>query len=268
VRAPAPLPLPPPPQQQLEKRLAESRFSLSSGTKLLAVNFPHNPTGCTLTLEEWSALLALARACGCIVFSDEVYRGTSHSEPYELPPACLLYERAISLGALSKAHGLAGLRVGWLISRDNTLLAPLRLAKDFTTICGSAPSEVLALTALRASAAILPANRQLLASNVELVAQFMDKWDDLFEFSRPTAGPVCWPRLISGESADSFTARVLVGCAVLLLPSSVYDFPMEGEEGTCLRLGFGRADCGEVLAVLDAWLADGNALPPACNDGA
>ena len=127
-------------------------------------------------------------------------------------------------------------------------------AKDFTTICGSAPSEILALIALRSSTHILEKNRRLLASNLKAVAQFMAKWRALFEWSRPAGGSVCWPRLLSAEPVDAFCLRVLSGCGVLLLPSTCYDHGLDGEQAARFRLGFGREDCMQVLAVLEAWL--------------
>ena len=180
----------------------------------------------------------------------------------ELPPAAVLYERAVSLGALSKAHGLAGLRAGWLVTRDAELYSAMQEAKDFTTICACAPGEILALIALRASERILEKNRRLLAANLEPVAAFMAKWAALFEWSRPTGGSVCWPRLRGTEASDAFCLRVLRGCGVLLLPSTCYDHCAEGEQAARFRLGFGREDCVSVLAVLDAWLEGGGATAP------
>lgn len=236
---------------------------VSSKTRMIHVNFPQNPTGCCPTRAEWAEIVEVARASNAILFSDEVYRGLKPDPADELPPAADLYERAISLGALSKAHGLAGLRAGWLVTRDADLYSTLQEGKDFTTICACAPGEILALIALRASERILEKNRRLLSSNLELVAVFMAKWAAVFEWPRPAAGSVCWPRLRSAEPVDAFCLRVLRGCGVLLLPSTCYDHGIEGEEAARFRLGFGRTDCGAVLAVLDGWLTSGGATAPA-----
>src|SRR5579859_6548677 len=94
-------------------------------------------------------VVALAQAHGIVLFSDEVYRELEHDPQSRLPAACDLDERAISLGSISKSYGLPGLRLGWLVTRDAALREAIMALKDYTTICSSAPSEVLTAVALR-----------------------------------------------------------------------------------------------------------------------
>ncbi len=123
--------------------------------KLVVVNFPHNPTGQLLSLEEWKLLIKTCADSDCYLFSDEMYRGLELEADTKLPAACDVYDKAISLSGVSKTHGLPGLRIGWISSRaavsegDGSVTAyvrPLqeriRELKDYTTICCSAPSEV------------------------------------------------------------------------------------------------------------------------------
>ena len=166
-------------------------------TKLVVVNFPHNPTGALPSRRDWDAIVAAVRACpgpdgnGPYLFSDEMYRGLELEPGLRLPSAPHSYpRRGIALCGVSKALSLPGLRVGWLVSRADappgatakadagdgdgdgngppprSLLAAVGALKDYTTICGSAPSEVLALMALRARGAILARNRALCAANL------------------------------------------------------------------------------------------------------
>ena len=237
--------------------VSDLRALLTPETAMLLVNFPHNPTGCTPTTTEWAEIVALARQSGAILFSDEVYRTLWSAPGHHCVAATCLYERAITLGALSKAHGLAGLRAGWLVTRDAAIMEKLCSMKDFTTICGSAPSEVLALMALRASDAILEKSRALVAANLALANAFFERWAHLFEWPTPQGGTVGFPRLLRGESAQHFCMRVLRGCGVLFLPSDVYDYGLEGEEpggGERFRFGFGRADFPAVLSRFEAFL--------------
>ena len=118
-------------------------------TRLIYVNSPHNPTGTQLTGATQAAIVALARERGIVLFSDEVYRGLEHDPTTRLPQAADLYHRALSLGAPSKALGLPGLRLGWLVSRDPVLHRAIVDLKLYTTICSSAPSEFLTELALR-----------------------------------------------------------------------------------------------------------------------
>jgi aspartate/methionine/tyrosine aminotransferase len=90
-------------------------------TRLLYLNQPHNPTGTLMARPVLEHVIELARAHGLVVFSDEVYRELEHDPAGRLPPACDLYERAVSLGSISKSYGLPGLRIGWIATRDSVL---------------------------------------------------------------------------------------------------------------------------------------------------
>ena len=94
--------------------LDELERLLRERTRLIYINSPHNPTGTQMTRASYDHVLELAAEHSAIVFSDEVYRGLEHEPADRLPAACDAYERAISLGTVSKAHGLPGLRLGWL----------------------------------------------------------------------------------------------------------------------------------------------------------
>jgi aspartate/methionine/tyrosine aminotransferase len=140
--------------------------SLSARTRLLVVNFPHNPTGFLPSRAKWEAIVGLACRRGLYLLGDEMYRFLEHDPAARLPAACDLYEKGVSLSGLSKAFGLAGLRLGWLAARDAGLLARCQVLKDYTTICHSAPSEVLAIIALRAREVILARNREIVSVNL------------------------------------------------------------------------------------------------------
>ena len=106
------------------------------------VNFPHNPTGATLTLPQWQQLCSLCSKHGAYLFSDEMYRGLEHRDAAALPTAADSYERGISLCGMSKALSMPGSRIGWIATQDSQLLTRIMQLKDYTTICNSAPSEV------------------------------------------------------------------------------------------------------------------------------
>jgi aspartate/methionine/tyrosine aminotransferase len=128
--------------------------------------------------------------------------------------------------------------------------------KDYTTICSSAPSELLALMGLRSRETILPRNRRRVIDNQEAAAAFFARHESGLAWIPPQAGTVCFPRLVSGPggagsatSSEAFCARLLRDTGVLLLPSTVYDY---GDEH--FRLGLGRDDFQTGLCVLDAYL--------------
>jgi aspartate/methionine/tyrosine aminotransferase len=201
---------------------------------------------------------AVARS-GAWLFSDEMYRLVEPAPALRLPAGVDVYERAVSLAGMSKAFGLAGLRIGWVAARDAAALARMTALKDYTTICSSAPSEVLALMGLEAGESIVAANLARIGRNRVTAVEFFARHQDLFDWAPPQAGTVCFPRLLAGGShaqpggAEAFCDRVLQRTGALLLPSTVY-----GYEDAHFRLGLGRDDFGEGLGVLDAYLAAGS----------
>ncbi|HEX8724325.1 MAG TPA: aminotransferase class I/II-fold pyridoxal phosphate-dependent enzyme [Gemmatimonadaceae bacterium] len=218
---------------------------LRPATRVLVVNSPHNPTGHHFDRERFDAIVAFARRHGLVLLFDEVYRGLEYSAGDRLPAACDAYERGVSLGVMSKAYGLPGLRIGWLASRDGALLSAAAAVKDYTTICSSAPSELLATAALATGETILERNRGIVRSNLARLRDFFARREELLRWTPPRAGSVIFPTLRRGDP-DAFCADVLARAGVLLLPGTVFD-PDSRE----VRLGFGRRNMPEALARLD-----------------
>jgi aspartate/methionine/tyrosine aminotransferase len=225
------------------------RFSLAAlerliknETRLVVVNFPHNPTGALPTRDELTALVELVEGCGARLFSDEMYRLLELDGAATLPAACELHPRAVTLSGLSKSFGLPGLRVGWLATRDRELLRRVAEIKDYTTICASAPSEVLALAALGARDVIIGEQRARLARNLEALDVFMRSHQDRLRWGRPQAGSICFPRLLATEGAERFCQTLVEEAGIMLVPSSLFEYG-DGH----VRVGFGREGFPQVL---------------------
>lgn len=88
--------------------------NIKTNTKLLIINFPHNPTGYLPLKEDFNQILKIAKEYNLYVFSDEMYRFLEYNPEDRLPSACEVYDKAIVLFGMSKTFGLAGLRIGWL----------------------------------------------------------------------------------------------------------------------------------------------------------
>ncbi len=218
-------------------------------TRLIYINTPHNPTGTQMGKDTFARVLELARERELIVISDEVYRGLEHDPAARLPAACDAYERALSLGTVSKAHGLPGLRIGWLACRDSTLLARVSALKLYTTICSSAPSELLVALAMRHQDALIGRSREIVLANLPRVEAFLARRGDMFTWVRPAAGPIGFPLLRGVPDVYGWCESLAERAGVLLLPGSVY-----GEPGH-VRFGFGRTNLPQALARLDEQLA-------------
>lgn len=226
------------------------RRSLRPSTRVVTINFPHNPTGALPDAATLRTLVGLARQAGCYLFSDEVYRFLEYNPAERLPAAAETYERGISLGVMSKAFALAGLRIGWIATRDRELLARMQAFKDYTTICASAPSEILAVVALRAKDRILGRNRTILAGNLQILDRFFADWPHAFTWIRPRAGSVAFPRILGAVPVDAFCEELYQRESVLLLPGSVFEHP-----GEHFRIGLGRTNLPEAIARLERYAA-------------
>jgi aspartate/methionine/tyrosine aminotransferase len=226
------------------------RAALRPETRAIVVNFPHNPTGALPDRDTWDDLVELARAEGVLLFSDEVYRFLEYDPARRLPAAVEAYERGVSLGVMSKAFALAGLRIGWLVAHDPELLARLASYKDYTSICASAPSEVLSLIGLRAREAVLRRSREIITENLALLDPFFARWEGVLEWVRPRAGSSAFPRFVAEVDVEEAARELREEEGVLILPGTLLDHP-DGH----FRIGFGRTDLPAALERFDRWLA-------------
>jgi aspartate/methionine/tyrosine aminotransferase len=225
------------------------RAEIRPETRLIVVNGPHNPTGMLPSHAEWRALTDLCAETGVHLLSDEVYRFLEFDAADRLAAGADVLERGVSLGVLSKSFAMAGLRIGWLASRDRELLARAASLKDYTTISSSAPAEILGIIALRARGTVLARSRAIVAANLPLLDRFFAERSSTFSWVRPRAGSVGFPRLtVPGVSIDDFAAELVEAEGVLLLPGSRLDYP-----GNHFRVGFGRPDLPIALNRLESF---------------
>jgi aspartate/methionine/tyrosine aminotransferase len=231
---------------QLDLKALEA--TLTARTKIVVVNFPHNPTGFLPTTEFARELSELSEKYGFIIFSDEVYRGLELDPSDRLPSFADMNDRAVSISVMSKTYGLAGLRIGWIATRNGRLFGELAAFKDYTTICNSAPSEFLATLALRKAQVIVKRNLQIIRKNLDLLDVFFESQADLFKWDRPKAGSVAFPALLQG-TVDKFCADLIEKAGVLLLPGTLYENGLNS-----FRIGFGRKNMPEALQKLEEHL--------------
>ena len=222
-------------------------------TRMVVVNAPHNPTGMLPSEADWRRLAEACAQARIRLVGDEVYRFLEHDGAATLPAASDLDDRAVSIGVMSKSFALAGLRIGWLATRDRSVLDRCARLKDYTTICSSAPSEVLALIGLRARDRVLARSREIVAGNLGVLDDFFARRAEALAWIRPRAGSIGFPRLVpggpAGSSADRFAAGLVEKTGVLLLPSSTFGF---GDSH--FRIGLGRTDLPQAIEAVDGFL--------------
>lgn len=226
--------------------------AVQPNTKLVTINFPHNPTGAILPLDRYHALIEVCRKHGIYILHDEIFNGLGRTGARHLPFIADIYERGLSLNVMSKSYGLPGLRIGWITCQDLTIINRMECMKHYLSICNSGPSERLAKIALN--------NRdRLLARNCAIVDENLPKWDaffarhpELFDWQAPDGACMAFPRYKGADGVEDFTRSLVEESGVLLLPGSIYGSTLNETPKDRFRLGYGRTGLDEGLAALDA----------------
>ena len=224
--------------------LDDLKSLLRPETKLLVLNVPHNPTGAVFGPEVWNELMALCDDRGIRVFCDEMYRGLELPGVERTVSAVDVHPRNIVLGGLSKSYGLPGLRIGWVASRDTDFMQRFAQLRDYTTMCNSAPSELLGMMAMRNEDAIFARHRDRVKAHLEHLESFVAAHAGRLELPRPQGSTVCLIRLLE-ESAEELARRCAQEHGLMLVPSTVFEF---GDHH--VRIGMGLKNFPECLDIL------------------
>ena len=228
-------------------------------TRLVAINFPHNPTGAILARDRFEALIELCRKHGLYLFSDEVFRGLGRTGAAHLPQAADVYERGLSLNVMSKAYGLPGLRIGWIACADRDILSRMERMKHYLSICNAAPSERLSVIALRNRDRLLARTCAIVDENLATLDGFFGRHAALFDWRASDGSCTAFPRYKGAEGVEDFCRRLVEDSGVLLLPGSIYASDLDDTPWDRFRIGFGRRGIEEGLAALEAHLTHNRA---------
>jgi aspartate/methionine/tyrosine aminotransferase len=227
----------------------ELASAIRPNTRAIVLTSPNNPTGYVFDRQRLDATIEIARKHGLWLFADEVYRGTERDPADRAPAVCDLYERGISLGAMAKAYGLAGLRIGWIATQDKEIYDKIAAFKDYLTICNPSPSEYLATLALYHHDELTVRVRRITSDNLDRLDAYFASHNDRWDWHRPRAGTTAFPRYLAG-STERLCAELVERAGVLLLPSKAFD---AGDDR--VRIGYGRTNLPEALAAMNDYLA-------------
>ena len=207
---------------------------VTAGTKLIVICNPNNPTGARFDARALDGIAAIAARHGSWILSDEIYRG-AELDGRETPSMWGRTDRVIVTNGLSKAYGLPGLRIGWIVGPTPTV-ASLWSYHDYTTISPGALSDVLARRALEPDrrARILARTRRILNENFPVIAAWLDEHGELFTYTPPDAGAIVYVRYHHPINSTDLVNRLREQKSVLIVPGD--HFGMDGY----LRLGFGE----------------------------
>ncbi len=229
--------------------------AIRPNTRLVTINFPHNPTGAILPLDRYHALVDLCRKHGIYILHDEIFNGLGETGTQHLPFIADIYERGLSLNVMSKSFGLPGLRIGWIACQDSRIISKMERLKHYLSICNSGPSERLTMIALRNRDRILARNCAIVDANLPKWDAFFARHKDLFDWRRPDGSCMAFPRYKGTDGVEAFCRSLVEESGVLFLPSTIYSSDLGSTPTDRLRLGFGRSNLDEGLAALEAYLA-------------
>lgn len=219
---------------------------IDSKTKLVIMNFPHNPTGFCLNKTELKRVIELSEAQNCMIFSDEMYRGLVVDESTPVTPSvCELTKNCVVLSGFSKTMSLPGIRLGWLVVQNETLMKQVIAYKDYTSICPPAPSEIIGLIALRNRTTLIGNNAQIIRKNVNFLRE-ASKDSDCIEFYEQKTGSLMYVK-VKVDDVDKFCEDLLQE-GIALLPEKVFTVGGKDFKSCRVRFGTGRKDFPEVFA--------------------
>ncbi len=226
--------------------------AIRPNTRLVTINFPHNPTGTILPRDRYDALIELCRTHGIYILHDEIFNGLGPSDAVHLPFIADVYERGLSLNVMSKSYGLPGLRVGWIACQDTEVLSRMERMKHYLSICNSGPSERLTKIALKNRDTLLARNCGIVDENLPKWEAFFARHPDLFDWRRPDGSCMAFPRYKGEEGVEEFSRALVEESGVLLLPSTIYSSELGPTPTDRFRLGYGRTGLDEGLAAMEA----------------
>jgi capreomycidine synthase len=210
---------------------SEARQLIGPHTRMIVVNFPHNPTGVSLTPAEQDELIELAAGAGAYLVWDAAFAELTYESPV-LPDPGERYDRSITLGTLSKAYGLPGLRVGWCLAAPEVLERLVRL-RDYTTLALSPLVEHVATRVIENGDLLLEPRLAQARHNLELLVSWADRHREFVSMVRPQGGVSVFMRMHGVADIEDFCRQLVDEYSVLLVPGTSFGNP------DYVRLGFG-----------------------------
>ncbi|WP_434297810.1 aminotransferase [Clostridium sporogenes] len=218
------------PENNFLPDLQELKKMVNSNTKLITINNPNNPSGSLIPVELIKQIVHIAKRVDAYVLSDEVYRGISEDGSY-MPSIVDLYEKGISVGSMSKTFSLAGLRLGWIVSKDEKIINLCRERRDYDTISCGVLDDIFASLALENKEAILERNRKIVMTNRELLHQWVSS-EPRVSYVKPVAGNTALIYYDADMHSYEFCEKLLKETGVFYTPGECFDLDY------CFRIGY------------------------------
>jgi aspartate/methionine/tyrosine aminotransferase len=214
--------------------LDELERLVTSRTRLIVVNTPHNPTGAMLSEEELGRVYDLAESVGAWVLCDEAYRWLEVPGGDAFPPPAFDYgPNAISVGTISKPFGLPGLRIGWMAAPPQ-IVTECWSMRDYTSLSPGKLSDALAIVAFKHRERIVERNRRIISQNLEATTRFVEERSEFLSWRPPRGGLLALLRYELDVPSLELANRLSEESGVMLAPGSAFGFEHH------LRIGIGQ----------------------------
>lgn len=218
------------PENQFLPDIEELKSLVDENTKMITFNNPDNPTGSWIPRESMEEMVEVARSVGAYVLCDEVYRGISEDGSY-MHSVVDLYEKGISVGSMSKIFSLAGLRMGWIATRDEEVVHLVHERRDYDTISCGVIDDMLASMALANKEKIFARNREILLKNRAILDEWVNETEGV-HYVRPVAGTTALVYYDMDIPSYDLCVRLIKEKGLLFTPGSAFE--MEG----AVRIGY------------------------------
>ncbi|BDB01000.1 aminotransferase [Clostridium botulinum] len=218
------------PENNFLPDLQELKKMVNSNTKLITINNPNNPSGSLIPVELLKQIVDIAKSVDAYVLSDEVYRGISEDGSY-MPSIVDFYEKGISVGSMSKIFSLAGLRLGWIVSKDEKIINLCKERRDYDTISCGVLDDIFASLALENKDAILERNRKIVMTNRALLHQWVSS-EPRVSYVKPVAGNTALIYYDVDMHSYEFCEKLLKKTGVFYTPGECFDLDY------CFRIGY------------------------------
>lgn len=220
-------------EKRFEPDIKQIESLIKPNTRYISITTPHNPTGTVLSMHSLLQLIALAEKYKCYLLVDETYRDLTFG--MQLPLAATLSNRVISVSSVSKAFGLPGIRIGWLITKNKKLQETFLAAKEQIFLCNSVVDEEIARQFLKYKIAKLRSIEQHVKVNFDILKNWI-KTQPYLEWIEPEAGVICFPRLKKDihVNMEAFYHTLYHSYKTLVGPGHWFDM-----DKRYMRIGFG-----------------------------
>jgi aspartate/methionine/tyrosine aminotransferase len=229
--------------------LDELRRLVTPETKMICINNPNNPTGALMSEQMLTAIVEIARSAGAWILCDEVYRHLSQEDGWN-PSIADLYEKGVSVSSMSKVFSMAGLRLGWIATRDREVIKSCLSHRDYNLVSCGIFDEMLAAAALKHSDILLERSRKIVRENL----QILDDWvnaEPHVSYVKPKAGTTALVYYDLDIPSYTFCEEMYHKTGAFVTPGDCFEMPHS------MRIGYayGKQALKDGLRAISEYIA-------------